>query len=468
MLNNIFKIVLELNMFKKITFVALLFYSSTAGAGNPILEKYIQEALQNNLALKQQDFSLQKSLASLKEARGLFFPSINISARYSRAGGGRQIDMPIGDLVNPIYQTLNEILQQDRFPTNIPNQTVPFLREKEHDTKVSLYQPIFQPEILYNYKIRENISDIQKANKQVYIRQLVADVKEAYFTYLKTIQIVDLLNNTKDLLDENLRLSKALFSNQKATKEIVYRAEADLSNLEQKISDAIKNEDLARSYFNLLLNRSFTDKIEEYPEEDLPNTDLPDLESAEQKALNDREELTQLYQAIEVAENSTKLSKSNFFPKIFAAVNYGFQGTEYKFTKDDDYWMASGVLQWNLFNGYQDKARIQQTTLEKKRLESQLEEAKRKIVLQVKETFQNMTVAQKSLQSASDRVKSSRKSFDIIDNKYQLGMSPQIEYLDARNTYIEAEINHIITKYDYFIYQAKFERASAIYLIKEY
>ena len=123
-----------------------------------LLDKYIKIGLESNLALKQQGFSLEQSLQALKEARGLFFPSVTVQARYTRAGGGRQIDYPVGSIVNPIFSTLNEILgylgqQPKPFPM-IEDQIVPFLREKEHDTKIRLLQPLFQPAIYYNYALK--------------------------------------------------------------------------------------------------------------------------------------------------------------------------------------------------------------------------------------------------------------------------------------------------------------------------
>jgi len=106
-----------------------------------LLNEYIEIGLENNLALKQKNFSYQKSSAALKEAQGMFLPSISIEARYSRAGGGRDIIFPIGDLVNPIHQTLNALLQAQQFPGDLPNEVIPFLREEEHDTKLRLVQP---------------------------------------------------------------------------------------------------------------------------------------------------------------------------------------------------------------------------------------------------------------------------------------------------------------------------------------
>jgi hypothetical protein len=137
---------MELPMHKILGTLIILF-SLGATAENSLIEQYISTALQNNLALKQQDFSYRRSVAALDEARGLFLPSIDINARYSWADGGRTIDIPVDEFLNPIYQTLNMLLQQNVFPENIESQTIRFLREKEHETKIRAVQPLFNADI---------------------------------------------------------------------------------------------------------------------------------------------------------------------------------------------------------------------------------------------------------------------------------------------------------------------------------
>ena len=174
------------------------------------LDRYIDQALDSNLALKQADFSYEKSLASLREARGMFLPAVNINARYSRAQGGRTIEFPIGDMLNPIYSTLNLLTGAPLFPTDIPNQEFQFFREREHDTQVRVIQPLFQPKIYHNYKIQKYLREIEGASRRAYARQLVAEVKTAYYNFLTAIQVVELADRTQTLLQENLRVSQLI------------------------------------------------------------------------------------------------------------------------------------------------------------------------------------------------------------------------------------------------------------------
>lgn len=430
-----------------------------------VLNRYIEEGFENNLALKQKHFSYQQSVKSLKEARGMFLPSVGIDARYSRAGGGRIIDFPVGDMLNNVYLTLNNMLEaqgQGRpFLENLPNEQINFLREEEHDTKIRAVQPIFQPAIYYNYKIKSKLKNVSELEVNVYKRQLAAEIKTAYFNYLKTVQVERLLKETKQLLKENLRVSQKLFESEKATKEIVYRAQTELSKIEQQITESQKYSILAQSHFNFLLNRPLQEKIEKENNLNVEKISDTNFDAAAALSLKNREELKQLEKATEIAGHSKGLAASAFLPGISLAADYGFQGEEYKFDSENDYWMVSGVLQWNLFNGFQDQAKKQRAAIEEKKYQTQLQETRNLIQLQVQEAVNNLKVAQKQIITAKDRVNSARQTFKLINKKYEQGMSAQIEYLDARNSLTNAEINLILSQYDYLIKNAEVERITA-------
>src|SRR5690349_10602896 len=85
-------------------------------AQSPILDNYIQEGIKSNLQLKQEELNYQRSVENLHAARSLFFPQLSANASYSLANGGRKISIPVGDLLNPVYSTLNSLTRTENFP----------------------------------------------------------------------------------------------------------------------------------------------------------------------------------------------------------------------------------------------------------------------------------------------------------------------------------------------------------------
>lgn len=432
-----------------------------------VLNSYIEAGLQNNLALQQEEFSLQQSLSALKEARGMFGPSISIEARYTLAGGGRVIEFPVGDLVNPIHRTLNQLLavqgQSPPFPGDLANEVIPFLRRQEHETKLRVVQPLFQPALYYNARIKDHQSGVQRAGLAAFKRQLVLDIKVAYANYLKAVRVEGALQSTRELLQENLRISRSLFDNNKVTREVVLRSVAELSGLEQQIEEAGKNVVMAASYFNFLINRPLEADIEVDRRclEELEESPRRSLSEYQAQAMDHREEFRQLEQAIEAVRSGEKLQRSRWLPGVTAVLDYGFQGENYSFTGRDDFWTASLVMSWNLFRGGQDRAKRHQAVLERRRLEARMTELENRIRLGVREAYYGLQVARSAVESAEKKRQSREAAFRIVARKYEQGMVPQVEYIQARNDFTHAEIEYIVARYDRFIQAARLERSAA-------
>lgn len=453
---------------RSILFLSFLSWSLTAASS---LDEYVALGLKSNLALKEREFSLQKSLEVLKQAKGMFFPSLSLDARYSRAGGGRVIDFPVGDLLNPIYKNLNDLFRfhgiNAGFPTDIPNQGFPFYRAQEQDTKLRLIQPVFQPAILHNYRIQSSLAKMSAVELLAFKRQLVMDIKGAYYTYLKTLEVMEVLNQTRLLLQENLRVSDSLFKNGKATEDVVFRARAELSGLQQKLAEAEKNRVQAASYFNFLVNRPLTEPIVAVQPEP-QNGEPRDLVAAQKNALEHRDELEQMVYALKAVSHQQGLADSRGLPSLTAVFDYGFQGETYRLTGDDDYWMLSLVLSWTLFDGGQTRAQRAQARLERRKLEVQEMALSRQVELQVQGEFYALEAARLGLEAAIEREQSAKSSFEIVAKKYQYGMAPQVEYLDAQTAFTGAAVNRAISRFDYLIQEARFEWAAALDDVNRY
>ena len=143
-------------------------------------------------------------------------------------------------MLNPVYQTLNTLLGQEQFP-NIENMNFAFYRPTEQETKLSLVQPLIDPKIYYNSRIRKELSSAIKADADSYQRQLVADIKTAYFNYLKSSRLIQLLDETRGLLEENVRVNEKLYENSIVTIDNVYRSRAEMSKIDQESAIAWKN-----------------------------------------------------------------------------------------------------------------------------------------------------------------------------------------------------------------------------------
>src|ERR1700761_7401978 len=116
------------------------------GSVEEAVDALVADALQANLELDGAGASVAQRVAALDQAKALYLPSLDLSARYTRASGGRTIDFPVGDLLNPVYASLNQITGTSQFPS-VPNQQINFQRTREQDTQLQFTQPLYDPRI---------------------------------------------------------------------------------------------------------------------------------------------------------------------------------------------------------------------------------------------------------------------------------------------------------------------------------
>ncbi len=448
-------------------FLLSVFCWLTKAQQDTILEYYIQTGLSNNLALKQKEADYQVSLKKLQQAKGLFYPQVTLNARYTRAHGGRTITFPVGDLLNPVYQTLNTLTMSDQFPI-IENREFNFYRNKEQYTQVNVVQPLFNPNIYYNKQINETQTAIANINAETYKRQLVAEIKTAYFNYLLTNDVHKHLKDTKQLLEKNVTLTESLYAQHKVTEDKIFRTKAEVSKIEQKIARIEGQNKQAKAYFNFLLNKELTDSIiitDMYEKSIELHADS--LSIAKQHALDEREEIALLHQTTELSKQLIQLNKSNRFPTLAFNADYGFQGEDYNFSFDHDFIIASIVLRWNLFKGFHNRAKIQEAKIHYDKTEHKLQEAQKSIQLEVINAYHDLQAAQKSIVASQKEVKSTKQAFHIIQKKYAVGNASLLEFIDARTTMTASDIALIRSTYDFYSKYAAFEKAAALYPISE-
>lgn len=426
-----------------------------------VLEKYIQEGIKSNLQLQQEELNYERRVEDLQLARALFMPQFGVNASYSFANGGRKISIPIGDLLNPVYSTLNNLTGTSNFPM-VENQSTQFLPNNFHDTKLRVIQPIFNPDIYFNYKAQKDLVSVQQAQKNAYENELKFNIASSYYQYLETEASLKILHQTRSILQELLKINQRLVANEKATKDVVLTTDYELDKLDQQLAEAEKNNAVAKSYFNFLLNRDLSADIEQdtvFTNGVAAKYDLQELKTA---ALDNRQELKQTQGGIAATNEFTSLNKASMaLPKISVVGDAGYQGYYYKLNGDQRYWLVQFSLTWDVFKGGEKRARVQQAKIDYRIAENRMEQLKKQIELQVIQSYHEFEAAQRSFTTSLSGVKSTERSFQIIRSKYSEGQAIMLEYLDAENKLTTARLTQVINTYELLRKEAALHRTIA-------
>jgi outer membrane protein len=418
----------------------------------------VADALAANLELDGAGAGVAQRLAALDQARALYLPSLDLSARYTRANGGRTIEFPVGDLLNPVFATLNQITASSKFPT-IANQEINFQRSREQYTDLSLTQPLYDPRITAGRAAAKSQYDAASAGRIALAGRIERDMREAYYRWLQARAQIGIFDATLELASENRRVNESLFRNGKITRDLVFRAEADQLEVAQSQLGARNTERLAQSYVNLLRNAPF--------DRALPNTSIEDpdierlrgdlavrtaepqlaLKPLQDKAVQQRYELRQLDAISAAAAAGERLARAAFKPKLNFALDVGTQGDTYGFTSDDRFLLASVVLKFNFFAGGADQAGVAGARAAEREAQVNRSLQEQQIRYQVQQALQDLDFTEASLDTAAKRVEAADGAFRIASRKRDLGQINQAEFIDSRRAMTDAQLNLNVTRF---------------------
>jgi len=428
---------------------------------------YVSEALAGNLALQVRTLDLETARARLAAARAALQPRVDLIARLSVADGGRTTDVPTGDLLNPVYQTLNDYLRSQGQPATfprIPNVSIPFLREHEQETKLRLTQPVYRPEITRGVRARRASAESEEASLAAFRRELRFSVLSAYYTWLQTDAAVGILDSSLVVTSEALRVNRALAENGQATEDRVLRAESDELAVRQQQAEVVRDRNSARAYFNFLLNRPLDTPLIRTDETELRAVARPLLDRPLPTGLTAarREELTALTAAVAAASASESASAARSRPTIDLAVEGGIQGENYRTGHGSNFVQASLVAQLNLWDGKERRSDTLRASLARQQLELQLEETRRRLDLQVQQAMDDFAATTIAMQAAERRRLAAVRAFELVSQREREGLVNQLTFLDARAELTRAELNRIISGQRLFTAAAAIDRVTAL------
>lgn len=434
-----------------------------AGQSNP-LDAYIQEAIQNSHALKEKQFVLERNLLALEEAKRLYYPTVNLNGSYTLAAGGRRLEFPVGDLLNPVYSTLNQMTNSNQFP-QIDNVNELLAPNNFYDIKVRTQQPIINAEIKINRSIKNAQVSLQEIDMQVYRRELAKNVKLAYYQYLQAREAAQIYQNATQLLQESKRVNESLVRNDKAIPSVITRTNSEIAAVEAQAVEARNQQRNAAAYFNHLLGRGLDQPIAIDTILIVQGGDriLVSEQEGRPFILENREEIAQLNKAQEINQLVVNLEETYRKPKLGAQLDVGSQA----FGLDVGPYALLGIsLEIPLWTANRNKLQVQQAASNVSAMNEQIAQVKDQIQLQIRVAQNAVQAEQEVLKSYDTQQDAARQYYRDTFRRYKEGVTSYIELLDARTQVTNLDVRRSIAYYNVLMRKAELERALAAYPLK--
>jgi outer membrane protein len=175
----------------------------------------------------------------------------------------------------------------------------------------------------------------------------------------------------------------------------------------------------------------------------LGNADVGGLDKT---SVQDRSETRQAALAVSVSEAQSSAARSALYPRV--SLRGAFEADRQTFaTKGGANWLFGVSLDWNVFNGFADRSRREETEqlitaarAEQKRTDSTVQ-------LQVRRAYADWKAAQERIAVAAAAVAQAEESLRITRNRYQAGLTTVTELLRNETAVLETRTSHLEAVY---------------------
>ena len=429
------------------------------GPQSPALEAYLKTGLENNLVLKQKNITLEQAMLSLKMANGMFAPSLTFLGNYLNGTGGRSISFPVGDLLNPVYSTLNQLTGSNQFP-QIPNVNTNFLPQDFYDVRARASMPLLNTDLIYNRKIKDRQVVLQELEVQIYRRELIRNIKVAYFNYLSALEGISIYQSAFTRAQEGKRVSESLLANGKGLPAYVLRAQSEIENIRAQLTDAERQAENGKLYFNFLLNRK--------PDEAIDTDYLPELTHIaklleEESTASRREELQKLQTAQELNRQVVNMNKFFWTPRISGFIDVGAQSENLEYNDNSNYTLLGFQLEVPLFAGFNNRHKITNSQLDLQNTDLNIQTVNRQLNMSTQVSKNSLISSYQNYLSALKQLEAAQSYQRLIEKGYREGLNSFIETVDARNQLTAAELSVRLNLYRVLAAEANLERETASY-----
>jgi outer membrane protein TolC len=178
--------------------------------------------------------------------------------------------------------------------------------------------------------------------------------------------------------------------------------------------------------------------------------------------------------------------RAEYLPRLSAVANFNYTGrvpddreltlsdpndpfafsTQDRGFFEDSFWnpaFSVGLqLSWNIFNGFQTTARVEQQQVAVRRAEIEYEQARRGVELEVRRALRNLQDARQRIDNQDQNVQRAETNYQFVSQRVQQGVSNQLELREASDQLDQSRLNYLQAVHDYLVARSAFEAAVGI------
>ncbi|GGG94490.1 transporter [Parapedobacter pyrenivorans] len=417
---------------------------ATAQEQITILEA-VERAITNNLQVKQAEFQYALSDQDLLLSRMTFYPSVNGAISGSK-NWGLSFNTDVGQLTTESANNVNGGISAD----------------------VSLFQGFSRVhQVAANrHQLMANASNIDKVKND-----LALSVATKYLECLTNMDLLTASQQQLALSEEQLAVAQANFEVGNNTLADLSQAKSQVATDELNVTTAENAYDLAILDLKQLMEMQPSVSIELVKPQvaDFENTEVVySAEQVYQQAMTAYPDIKVAQEQSLMAERNIAVARGNYYPSLSLGGNLG---TNYSSAIPDielatptmrfgkqirrNFAQSVGItLSIPIFNGLQTRVNVSRAKINYQNALTNEQLAKNNLNKIINQAVLDLRAAEKRYYSTETAFASANDAFEVLSQRFEVGLANSVELFTAQTTRNKAEFDHIQARYN-LIFRSK-------------
>jgi outer membrane protein len=396
--------------------------------GSWTLRTCIDYALANNIQIKKLEESVKSNELDLDAAKASVYPSLSASANQSYTHQKAQS---------------GSLDESGSFTGN-------------YGIRSSV--------ILYNGNKLKNTIELQALtvqgaglNQQVAQNNIELEIASLYLQVLYAREALINAENNKASTQSQVDRGSILYEAGSMSETTYLQLMAQLSEAEYSVVSA--RTSLERQLLNLkqILELDINEPFDiAYPDiaDDQVLSLLPEKQQVYSSALGFMPEVQSSQLAIDQAQLAVQIAEAGKLPSlaIDASLSSGYtslSGNLFATQLGNNFYQNAGLtLSIPIYSNKQVKTAVSKAKISQKTAELDLSLTRKTILQSVENAYLDAVSAQSRYAAAKDQLEATRKSYDLINEQFNLGMKNSVDLLTGKTLYLNAQQEYLQAKYN--------------------
>lgn len=401
----------------------------------------------DNLEIKAAKFDVESAKKDTEAIQGKNWGKLTFTQDMARSNDAGNVfgfkltsreatfgDFGFGDFLSPPPGTTN-ILAVQPTDLNYPGYRNFF------QSKLKYEVPLFTGFMLSSYTdIMKKMQEIKSLDKDKIKTQKEYELKKSFYDMALLDSSIENLQKILDNIHILEDMTKEMIAVGYAKKVDLLEVEAKEGNVERLLVQMNSNKKLLYHYISFLLNKKI-DHIQ------TPVSEVPMPKMSDEEILSKNIDLKKALTGLKITKDMLKASQAAFYPTLGA---FGEISTaDDTFLGDANKHKAYTIgarLSWNFFDGGIDSAKIEKSKIEKLKMQSQVELAKKGILLKIAKIRTEIESTDVEIASLKKELELANAIYENYEGRYKEKLVSMSDVIIKQSAQIEKILQLQIAK----------------------